>query len=181
MLACRSTCMFEQKTPNKAVASQGWMLHVLEQFSKCSLRNRVGTTLAAFLFIPFVVQWSGLFSTVWDLALHATVIWTNEIVGRCVCCVTSILGHFEFHWSKCLSHAIAYKSQSVAKTVSTVEFIPPKSYYNKRNAPFNVQELLRQSWTEHHQRGRITKRCSESNLVEPKFGLKLFPPRFCHF
>ena len=39
------------------------------------------------------------------------------------------------------------------------------SYYNKRNAHFDVRDILLHFWTEHHKSGRITKRHSESNLA----------------
>ena len=56
-----------------------------------------------------------------------------------------------------------------------------KSYYNKRNAHFNVQELLLNFGRNVAKRGRNMERHRECNIAEPKFELKLFRPNSCIF
>ena len=47
-------------------------------------------------------------------------------------------------------------------TINVTQFFVPNNYYS-----FSFEQML----TKH---GRIRKRCSESNMVEPKFDLKSF-------
>ena len=56
------------------------------------------------------------------------------------------------------------------------------SYYNKRNAHFDVQELLFQFWTERRKSWQeYGEAYRERNIAEPKFELKSFRPNSCVF
>ena len=56
-----------------------------------------------------------------------------------------------------------------------------QSYYNKRNAHFDVQQLLLQFWTKRRETWQEYGEARERNIAEPKFELKSFRLSSCIF